>query len=239
VKRVFQSTVLSITSACFKSRDRNEQSTTTGSWYAKDQLIKSRLSGTAAPPPDLVQCEATGDYLLPGERGQCTVTRQWVAIDRLLKSELSGLAVDRDAAARTDDGRIALPNEIAVCQWTNRRMLPSEVGLCTLSELSVDRRLLNADGELTALRNLLDGSLPGDPLAAQDLAWLRTQPGWNKVSEVRMLRSATTGFAAVVGELRGWFSTSYVGGVVWLVEPRRLHCPALRGRRRGARWFRE
>lgn len=217
------------------------RSESTGEWYALDQLLRSRMSGTMVPPPDTVRCEATQDVLLPKERGQCVVSKKLVAADRIVRSEVSGLPMDRDSAARTDDGRVALPNEIGACQWCSRRLLLRELERCTLSELLVDRSLLNEDGELRPLRNMLDGRIAGIPLNLEEMAWLRTQPGWEKVATAGAFRSPQSNLAAVAGESRGWlgFGNRIIGGIVTLGETRQVLCPALRGSRRNGFWMRE
>jgi len=217
------------------------RSQSTGNWYAEDQLVRSRLSGTAAPPPDMVKCEATQQDLLPTERSLCSVTRRWVAVNRIRRSEVSGLPVDEEVAVRTDNGQIGLPNEIGLCQWSNRTMFYRDMDRCTLSQLMVDHDLLNEEKELRELRNLLDGKVPGLPTTEDERRWVLSQPGWGKVGDVAAMRNRATNLAAIVGEARGWFGfgSRHIGGIANLGEPRQLISPALRGFRRNGIWFLE
>ena len=144
-------------------------------------------------------------------------------------------------AARSDDGYWALADEIGVCAWRNRKLLVGEMGVCKLTNLTVDKRLLNPDAELIPLRSLLDGVTTGEPLSDSEKGSIRLLAGWEKLAggNISKILSPSGQTAAVVAEERTMmgFRVRYHGIVIRFGPEAAALAVTPAGSRRDGKWF--
>ncbi len=136
-------------------------------------LASSEASGKLAQSTLMVRCDETGKLLLPTEVATCEFTGKQVDI-RLLKrcaisskvgrqslmtqSELSQKWGQKKYATRMANNRVALSNEVSICNWTLAYYPNQRTFTCDLCRLQFYDKLKNAQNEFTYLREFLDGS---------------------------------------------------------------------------------
>jgi hypothetical protein len=105
-------------------------------------------------PGILVSCSATGRRVLPSECGRCSVTNAIALKRALVTSSISRASALPDAAIRSSLGNFCLPIECQTCAWSGQRFHPDDLGVCSLTGLSVHREFLTS--EHTRLRPLIE-----------------------------------------------------------------------------------
>lgn len=162
------------------------------------------------------------------------VSGRRVAVDRLVRSALTNAMIDRDHVAYTDDGRPGAPADIGECEWTGARLLISELDVCRLTGLRVNRILLSRGGELAVLRDLLDGKIVGDPIPRQTDFMLPQE--WSKAQNLRVYQQQNVLCVIVLGELRAWLGLQVRHAAAIWSRRRDAWTPQLIGTRRHGVW---
>ena len=79
--------------------------------------------------------------------GVCSETGELFLLTELANSAVSGLLVNAALLHRSaNSNRRALRRELVQCQETQKWLLPDEVGICSVTRLNVDKRLLTPHG---------------------------------------------------------------------------------------------
>jgi superfamily II DNA or RNA helicase len=198
-----------------------------------------------ALPTELVECDLTRLKVLPGELEFCAATGRRVLRERLLKSAVSERYVLPEKAVRSLlTGAVGLPDEMISCAWLEGPILKVESGVCRLTGCTVARRFLNSNGELIALRQLLDGSAdnPAEDFALA--AWLAQgyPDSFRGLKRVWCLLSPHGGIVAACGEIPALLAflgrkPRYAGFLVRLREPRAILGRHVMGHRTANGWI--
>jgi hypothetical protein len=194
-------------------------------------------------PTELAACEETQVRVVASELDTCAVTGKRVLKERLVYSAVSGRPVlPAHAVYSILSRKPALPAEIVFCLWHDGPILQSEAGVCRLTGCTVDKALLNEDGELQVLRILLNGraQVPG---SYPDLAqWLRHKVGGGlrNLTGAVGVPAPSGAVVALCAEARSYlFWTKHVGALVQIRGERSVLGRISIGVRRGGQWFSE
>lgn len=124
---------------------------------AASEAERCEETGRLVRPGVLVKCEATGKRVLLSECGRCSATNK-VALKRVLVfSSVSQAPVLPDVAIRSSEGKFCLPAEAQSCAWSGQNYHPDDLGVCTLTKLSVHKKFLTKqDSRLMPLFELLN-----------------------------------------------------------------------------------
>jgi hypothetical protein len=192
-------------------------------------------------PTELEQCGLTGQWVLPGELETCAATGKRALRDQMLQSHASGKFVLASRAVRSAlSNRVGLPGEAVACAWLGKPILRDEAKACELTRMLVAKHLLNADGELKPLRQLLDGTAAAAQDADNLIPTLQAlgDGAFRGLKHAIILPSPQGGALAVCREISSLlgFKTRYVGFLLRNREP-----PAILGRysvgsRRNGTW---
>ncbi len=119
-----------------------------GKTLAKSRMVTSQLSQRKGDKTELVTCAESGTQGLPDELVQSSVSGDWMLPKH---------------AVTMNNGKLARPHEVAICQWTNACVPKQWVATCRLTGLTIAKKFLNEAGEFEPLREALDGRLEGRP----------------------------------------------------------------------------
>lgn len=149
----------------------------TGKRVRGSLLGASVASGKKCLSNKLVRCEKTLVKLLPDEVDSCEVTSQRVdrrllkkcgasgkiaLSERMVRSQASGKWMLAEFTKTLPNGAVVGAKEVSVCTWTRKYLRAEETAVCSLSGLTFARNLLNASGELSVLRECLEGKHRGE-----------------------------------------------------------------------------
>jgi len=207
-------------------------------------MEKCAVTFKAVLPEELEACGLTGARVLPAELVTCAVTGKRGIRDRMLRSDVSGKFVVPDKAIRSVvSGRIGLPEEAVRCAWLERPILRAEAATCKLTLKKVAATMLNTDGELAILRDMLDGQ-SRQATRADDLIpriCPLDESLFAGLTHVWIVRSPRGGKMAVCGETRGWLGLKvrFVGLLLKTGEEFEAAGQAVRGYRVGGSWVLE
>jgi superfamily II DNA or RNA helicase len=124
---------------------------------AVSEAERCQESGKLVRPGVLLECGATGQRVLPSLCGRCAVTGKNALKRFLVSSSLSGVMILPDAAVKSSAGQYCLPAECQTCAWSGRKFHPDDLGICSLTGLSVNSEFLTkGHSRLRALFELLD-----------------------------------------------------------------------------------
>lgn len=210
----------------------------TGNYYHLSQCQPSAMTGRLYPLNDLVVCAQSGTQVGFDEVGKCEVTKKLVRKDLLVCSNLSGRTALPKAGIQLADGRFALPDEAATCEWDGQMYATGDIVECRLSALAIARWWTNRDRELIPFRQLLDGAVVTEDLPPDAIAMVQRLYASLGVSphHIWSARAPLPEVFAVCAECRSLFGfrRQYVGMIVALGKPvRRLGRPAMGKRIKG------
>lgn len=186
------------------------------------RAVLTRLTGECAHTgkrvllKELESCAITGLRVLPSELATCAITGTRGLRARMARSDVSGQYAIPDETFRSPvSGRVALSDEGVRCTWLGESVLRKEAARCTLTGRTMAKNLLNEDGQLALLADLLDGR---SAVARNGLDLIPVLRPLDKdlagVTSAQIVRSPC-GLLAVCGEVRtrGWFGEKvrYVG----------------------------
>jgi hypothetical protein len=157
------------------------------------QMVRCPESAKVVLPAETVKCEVTGRRLAVSEIGRCVITGRAVGLASMSACPLSGERYVDDETSKAETKRVmAVPDLLSSCEWTGRRQLTIKLVRCRLSNLLVDKSMVNERSELRVFRELLDGvdGLGGFPADARQLAWLRmASPEFGSAHSAEWVRS--------------------------------------------------
>ena len=133
--------------------------------------------GLVAPKDLIHPCEKSGGIYLRQGLEECSVTKKLVLPKFLSRSDASGLKALPECFQTTDDDKIALPEEIGVCLWSERRVLLKHLKKCALTGVSVDKQFLSKNGAIKALDDLYNIYSQGNPVPFATCIKIKTNPG--------------------------------------------------------------
>ena len=148
-----------------------------GKRVRKSLLGKSEASGRKCLADRLVQCEISMARLLPQETNVCQVTRKRVDVrllkkcaasgkialsDKMVQSKASGKWMLTEYTKTLPSGAMVGAKEVAICCWARKYVRVEQTAVCVLCGLVFQKRLMNAAGEFSVLRECLDGKHRGD-----------------------------------------------------------------------------
>ena len=158
----------------------------------KRRLGRSEVSGKQVVDDLLIRCSHTGRCALEAEMGRCAVTGQHVVLDELELCAVTSRNAKHEFFVSSVEGKRFIADQqtreslvtlhgladglIVDCPWLGQQALPGEYAPCKLLGVAVSRRSMNAAGELSPLRALLDGRTAQSELLtvnAQWAAWAR------------------------------------------------------------------
>lgn len=202
--------------------DEVEQSAVSGKRVDKSLLVKSEASELRALPEELIQCAKSGMRVLPSETEVCVVTGQ-----RALRSQMVNSAVKGSTSymLRGHEVRSALsnkpmaPSEAFTCPWLGDVLLPEEAVACRLTGLHVAPRALNSQGELDALRRVLDN--PSHGTSAPDVVEWLSRLGFYKLKTPQWAAAipSPSGHLRAVAVRAEWAFTSTDDGMIFALRP--------------------
>jgi hypothetical protein len=171
------------------------------------QMVRCPESAKVVLPAETVKCEVTGRRLAVSEIGRCVITGRAVGLASMSACPLSGERYVDDETSKAEPKRVmAVPDLLSSCEWTGRRQLTIKLVRCRLSNLLVDKSMVNERSELRVFRELLDGvdGLGGFPADARQLAWLRmASPEFGSAHSAEWVRSqAGNVLVGCVGTIR-------------------------------------
>ena len=127
---------------------------------AKAEAEQCAVSGQWVRPSVLTACEVSGKRVLPSELQRCAVTGKHALKEYLVTSSVSQRRFLKSAAiASADNDHYCMDEEAAVCAWSGKRSHPSDTGVCMATGLRVRKEYLSSPGGLTAVLQLLSGTL--------------------------------------------------------------------------------
>jgi hypothetical protein len=127
----------------------------------KELLLRCPETGKLMLPDEAVICAASGTRVLPATLGFCAVTQRRAVKRRMAACPSTGLSFIDDSISR--NAVLASTGEFNVlqrCAWTGETVLGTQLRPCVISGIRVVPGQLNKDGELIALREMLDGAAP-------------------------------------------------------------------------------
>jgi hypothetical protein len=126
-----------------------------------DRMCTCAESGAALLPEEVASSEVSGKVVDKRLLRKCLVSGRIGTMSELKKSAVSGAWLLPEHTVTLADGQPAGLHEVALCQWTDRYLPLAATAECRLSGVRLDKRLLNASGELGPLREVLDGTRTG------------------------------------------------------------------------------
>jgi hypothetical protein len=140
----------------------------------KSLLVQSEVSEVLGLPEEMVTCEQTGKRVAWGEAPACIVTGRRILESLMVKSAASGgyMAPGQEILSELS-GKPMAPREAFTCPWSGLRVLPQESAACRRTGLRVAMSALNAQGELAALRQVLDAPAEVGADAPDVVAWFQ------------------------------------------------------------------
>ena len=162
----------------------------TGRLLLSDLMVSCAVTGRKLHPDVTVKSSVSERSCLKGREVRCEVSRRTLLPDEVVRWQDSGRIVDQQLTEicavsgqtllrsrmkqssfskkwakpeyiETVDGEHAIRGELSRCDWTNGYFPAEEVGVCKLSRLRFNRKLLSEEGEMIYLRNCLDGEIAG------------------------------------------------------------------------------
>ena len=120
---------------------------------ARDELEQCALTAEWAVPDELESCAITGQRIIRRKMVRCSLTSQWLSPAIAVASDVSGQFACPDLIQRSErpPHRAGLPDEIAVCEISGRRLLLDELDRSVVSQRLIDRELLVGTGTRLAL----------------------------------------------------------------------------------------
>jgi hypothetical protein len=170
-----------------------------------------RLSdGTYVLKRFLGKCEKTGKLVLKDNLARCQITGLLVDQSLLVKSDASGTVGLPEEMILTEEGQYGLPSEVSLCPWDGKPHLKIAFANCALTGFRAYWIHLNKDSELRDLRNLIDGSVVGEPVPAtvcEKLALLAEFKNIANNQPTRIMSPSGKAYALAFTERAGWFKT--------------------------------
>ncbi|MDC3985922.1 DEAD/DEAH box helicase [Polyangium jinanense] len=141
----------------------------------KALLVTSAVSNKRALDSELVTCVLSGKRVLPQEVRVCAVTGRRALPSLMVKSAAEKstryMLPGSDVRSAISNAPMA-PEEVYTCPWLEVGVLPQETARCQRTGLRVARTALNTNGELDALRRVLDDPRQGYD-APDVVEWLK------------------------------------------------------------------
>ena len=189
----------------------------------------------------LVNCSATGKRVLPSQCNRCSVTNKIALKKHIVISSVSGAPILGDIAVHSLSGSVCSPSETQTCAWTGQKYHPDDLGVCTLTGLSVYSQFLTEkSSRLRPLYELLinskrDANHPHYPVIEGALSRKIN------VAHCHILSGAISpsGRAlAICGELKGFLglTTTYLG-CVFSPHDREIVGRVASGKRSKGQWI--
>ncbi len=222
------------------------------------ELAKSATSGRHALPDQMLRCAETGALLLPDEAEACEATHRLVAPGLLKPCSITGrratlrsmIACPVSHARLIDDhaSRMRMleltgdPNLLQTCRWSGRQMIGTMLKACALTQLRVAPDFVNRQGELNALREILNGQpvLGSRTLRPADLATLgQALPGRRSIKSATAVDAPGTDVSVLAVRVRTGplgFRSAYIGLAVQFGAQFRMLSEPVEGSRDGTTW---
>lgn len=183
------------------------QSSLSGKWALGHLMVYCPRTRARALPDELKECQVSKTKVAPSILGQCSISGVIACKEYLVRSDFSNDYVLKEHAVKSIiTGRVCSKREAVVCAWQQGPVLPSEAAMCTFTGLTFGRNLLNQQGELIILRDLLDGKVAGSDipgfiklLAPLKLTFL------SGASEAQCRMSPNQQMIAVCAKKTSWF----------------------------------
>ena len=198
-------------------------------------------TGKLVRPEILVHCAVTGKRVLPSLCGRCSVSHK-LALKRVLVSgSISQAPAIADFAVQSLSGKFCLPSECQACSWTAQKYHPDDIGMCTLTGLSVHVEYLTRQESrsrpLFELLNDVDQSAKDQKFPILEDVLLR-KADISKCRIVSGVMSPTKSALAVCAKVRAMLGlrTSYLG-FVFSPQEREIIGRVAQGRRTKQGWF--
>lgn len=138
-------------------------------------------SGLRFLPVEGAKCEVTGAIVAPAVLVPCSITRRRGIQKTMRTCPTTGCAYIEDQVTR-DRVRLSTGSEESLrsCSWSGGSCLATAGAICSLTGLWVSNAHLNPNGELSALRDILDGrsNATCDSVATSILRELVRLPGF-------------------------------------------------------------
>lgn len=143
----------------------------------KSLLGRSDVSGKQCSLTLLKLCAKTSAKLLPSEAQKCEVTNllvdkrqlsqcaasgRFVLTTELLQSKASGKWMLKEYTRTLPNGVVVGAKEVELCVWSRKYLRVDKTAICNLTGLVFDKSLMNTSGELSVLRDCLDGKTKGN-----------------------------------------------------------------------------
>jgi hypothetical protein len=180
-------------------------------------LVKSEASGYAALSHKLVVCKLSGMRVLPVEMADCIVTGERARRALMVRSAASGAHMLPGQEVLSElSGKPMAPGEAFDCPWLGLRVLPQEAAPCARTGLKVSTAALNAAGELSDLRRLLEDARTGTEVP-EIVAWLQhARPGsrFDDATAAFAIAAPTGKLWAVAVRSEWFFFRRYLGCVL-------------------------
>ena len=185
-------------------------------------LVKSEASDQRALEGELVTCALSGKRVLPQELKVCAVTG-WRALPSLMvksAAEKSTRYMIPGSEVRSAiSNQPMAPQEVYTCPWLGVGVLPQETATCNRTGLRVARTALNANGELDALRRVLDDPRQGTN-APDVVEWLKRSGFYStKTPKWAAAIHSPSGHLCAVAVRAEWWFTSTDDGMVFAGSP--------------------
>jgi superfamily II DNA or RNA helicase len=162
--------------------DEVAKSDASGKLVNNELLVQSQASELRALEHELVTCALSRKRVLPQETEICAVTEQRALRGLMLKSAAANSRVymfpGHEVRSAISNEPMA-PKDAFQCPWLGISVLPQETGLCKRTGLRVAKTALNANGELAALRLVLDN--PAQGMSAPDVVQWLSRIGFYKL----------------------------------------------------------
>lgn len=126
----------------------------------RSMMVCCACSGRLILPVESVRCEASGAIVSRRETTRCAISQRTASRAAMLASPATGsLCIDDEHTRAQVRSRTGLEQITVPCDWTGEDRFATETEVCTLSGYRVAPRWLNDRSELSAFRELLDGTV--------------------------------------------------------------------------------
>lgn len=139
-------------------------------------LATSKVSGRKALKKMMLKCGATGRAILPEEAVRCAITGQMVSHDSTAECTVTGriatknrmkhvgglpeyLYIEDQVTKQEVTNRTGQSSIVCQCEWSCQHLLTIDTVVCKLTGLRVAKSIVNAQGEIADVRDLMNGEI--------------------------------------------------------------------------------
>jgi hypothetical protein len=206
-------------------------------------MLRCAETGALLLPDEAEACEATHRLVAPGLLKPCSITGRRATLRSMIACPVSHARLIDDHASRmrmlelTGD-----PNLLQTCRWSGRQMIGTMLKACALTQLRVAPDFVNRQGELNALREILNGQpvLGSRTLRPADLATLgQALPGRRSIKSATAVDAPGTDVSVLAVRVRTGplgFRSAYIGLAVQFGAQFRMLSEPVEGSRDGTTW---